>query len=1138
MQGQDALSEHASAQIVHSVNLKLAALGCAPVDSQSEEEFHEIARAILHSRPDSEDAAAETAPVDARIEAYLARLLGPGPARLPGRTFVLDRVGLARALSVPVDNDEFASDILNSYRVRQGVLHNPKSDRRTTEGIFHVTEGGLPIPDDKRAVPKEVFGRLLARAFQPPNDFLKLPFTSRQSKPAECFISLLLRPIVCPSVPGFTSYKSMEIRFFAPGSLVSNLDFVESIFGNAGDPYLSRNDAALDVYHWTGHTGCVILAPHLITLTKKEVGLPHYDQATDRQRRDGMCWRDESEKYNNGGAFKITSRDASGGMVTVIADNYYGYCKKEVKTQISFAANLFGNTEEEHAGGALVYPSYDLGEEFSGNLHVRQLGHNFQEVQELYGNAFELQPEGHAIDKQHPEIVYVPENVFFDLKKGSVSWPTEGGQQTIRLLAGKVYLRPSGYKVHMEKVPGTHSWRLVGTVAEGLLCHKPCTVSGGGKSEISKPISDAIIHGPIYVADFQKDFDRVAELIERDYSDRFQEAYRTRKDSRPVLSHERSLGSVIKLLTPSEAEYTPEYNAWINAIPQYIKELVFVVKRFYKPEWGRNWREHFTVDAVNGIPGNELKVDNTKVISNYLRVGFEKDGSWRTFGLRKDFHPAAKLSMEDDITASVVVPPFILRSYRTNDYSAKFVLNCESRLFQRPDDAIHRGYDKQTEADFARGGNFFSNYQPLTRSDARAIIEDAIVYDEFTEPMQKLIEQAAKERHPKFFVSSASPRLVEGKPSKNPRYLQLRPDLACPRDKYLAEMATRLQRRLALNEPVLTPVGAVVPGRRNNPPDTAARIRPLAVYNPIHFMELPELFMEYISSMTGKSPSTTGAGSEGALTKGPFNALPTIYDLNVTLVSYLLTGHSAFVTAAGYVGPHIRVDHDISLLVPEIWSRMTEQERDPQDMIAKGYLEKCQDFTHDGKPVLASRLGHRITKQFVIHYFGRVFNHPHVVLTPEMLRPELQDLEIFVDGMDNIVGTHKRVAEQYFNDGTVEFACPPLKALLHIMARGSYEGKNLNSPEIRSLFTRRALQGSDWYRKRLLAKQRVDTALWQRHVDALQRFIANSNEVDEVYLLTIEDRLMDARAHFRRVSSDTYLEELQGTLGAEPALIL
>src|SRR6185503_19282531 len=99
------------------------------------------------------------------------------------------------------------------------------------------------------------------------------------------------------------------------------------------------------------------------------------------------------------------------------------------------------------------------------------------------------------------------------------------------------------------------------------------------------------------------------------------------------------------------------------------------------------------------------------------------------------------------------------------------------------------------------------------------------------------------------------------------------------------------------------------------------------------------------------------------------------------------------------------------------------------------------DFTHSGKPVLASRLGYRITHQFVIHYFGRVFNHPHVVFTPEMLRPELQDIDVFVDGMDNIVTTQKRVAEQYFNDGTIESACPPIKALLHIMAHGSYEGK-------------------------------------------------------------------------------------------------
>jgi hypothetical protein len=1123
-------------QVIHAVNLKLAALGCVPVESNSESEFQDVARAILNHREDQEEET-QLAPCDRRIQQFLDRYFSKGAAKLPERTMILDQAGVAKTLSIPFNGDEFFSDIISSYKVKQGVLHNPKSDRRTTQGIFHVVEGGLPIPDDKLGVPKEVFVQLFNRAFLAPRELLRLPFTSNQSKPAELFVSLLLRPTVCPEVPGFISKKSMEIRFFVPGSLVSNLDFVENIFGNGGDPFLARNDAGLDVEHWTGTTGCVVLAPHLINCTKKELGLPHVDAATPRQKRDGMCWSREDEKYNNGSAFKVTCRDASGVMVTIIADNYFGYCKKEVKTQISFSANLIGLCEEEHAGGALVYPSYDLGEEFSGFLHVKRMGHSFPEVLRNYGALIEMKPEGYGVDARYPEIIYVPEDVHFDLAKQTVTWSAGATHKCIPLLAGKTYVRPSGYKIHMEKVPGSKNWRLVGTVAEGLLCHKPCTVSGGGKSEISKSISDAIIHGPIFVADFQKDFDVVAELINKDYSKRFKPEL-NREDERGILSHERSLGSVIKLLTPSEPEYSAEYNAWLASVPQHIKELVFVVKRFYRQEWGGNWRGHFSVDIINGVPGNELKFENRKLVTNYLRVGYERDGSWRTFGLRKDFHPAAKISAEDDITASVVVPAARLKNFKTRDnLSSKFVVNCESRLFQRPDDAIHRGYDKQTEIDFSKGGNFFSNFEPLTRKDAKSIIEDAIGFSEFSEPMQQLILNAAHDTRHKYFVSSAHPRIVDGKPSKNPRYLQVRPDLVRPMEKYLGELSARLLRRLPLNEPVYTPVGAVVPGRRNNPPDLASKIRPLAVYNPVHYMELPELFMEYICSMTGKSPSTTGAGSEGALTKGPFNALPAVYDLNAALVSYLLTGANGFVTAAGYVGPRMRVDHDVSLLIPEIWSRMSEEERDPKYLIRGGYLEKCQDFEHNGKPVLASRLGYRITLQFVIHFFGRVFNHPHVVFTQEMLKPELQDYDVFADGMDNIVSTQKRVAEAYFNDGTVANACPPLKALLHIMAHGQYEGKTLDDQEIRQLFTREALLASDWYRDRLLARQQVDHQLWKRHIEYLENYLRKSQAHDDELMVAIEDRLREAYQKFKRVSSPEYLKELDGTIGAEPAIV-
>ena len=51
---------------------------------------------------------------------------------------------------------------------------------------------------------------------------------------------------------------------------------------------------------------------------------------------------------------------------------------------------------------------------------------------------------------------------------------------------------------------------------------------------------------------------------------------------------------------------------------------------------------------------------------------------------------------EDDITASVVVPADKLENvfFREERKSLKFSQNCEFRLFQRPDDAIYRGYDK------------------------------------------------------------------------------------------------------------------------------------------------------------------------------------------------------------------------------------------------------------------------------------------------------------------------------------------------------------------------------------------------------------------------------------------------------------
>src|SRR5690606_19583608 len=75
------------------------------------------------------------APVDGRIQHFINQYLadlGPTPPTLPLRTLVLDQPGMARELSLPQNGDEADSPLLKSYRLRNGVLHNPASDRRTT----------------------------------------------------------------------------------------------------------------------------------------------------------------------------------------------------------------------------------------------------------------------------------------------------------------------------------------------------------------------------------------------------------------------------------------------------------------------------------------------------------------------------------------------------------------------------------------------------------------------------------------------------------------------------------------------------------------------------------------------------------------------------------------------------------------------------------------------------------------------------------------------------------------------------------------------------------------------------------------------------------------------------------------------
>lgn len=1117
--------------------LQLAALG-HDCNMNTDRSYLSVADSLLRNYSQHRRLLADyRCPSDQRIQdflnAYLQRNGIDLNINLPGETFSLLQAGLAREMSLPFTDNHYQSPLLESYRVVQGVLHNPKSDRRTTHGVFHIVEGGLPIPWDKRAVPVAAYAGLLQAALTPPEDLMRIPITSGTEHPVNMWVSLLMRPVVQPQVKNVLPEKTMEIRMFVPGSLVANLDFVESIFGNGGDPFLPENDAANDIHHWTGHSGCIILAPHLTRLSKKELGLPHYDDASERQRKDGMCWKDESELYNDGQAFKVVCRDMNGVIVTIIADNYFGYSKKEVKSQVSYSANLFGGCEEEHAGGALAFPRFNLGEVYLPQAIHIATGETFEKLCIQLADVIEVQPEGYALDRNYPEIMYIPQDTQIRMREMQLSWQQNDKTRSITLQANKTYVYPSGFHVRLQKHPHAPSWRLIGTFSEGTFCHKPSTVSGGGKSEISKSIQDLMISGPVFVGNLEEDLDQVEKIFNYDYSTRFIDPQI--KDDRGLLSGRRTLGSVIKLLTPSTTEYTQEYNNWLATIPNNILALVYMIKRFYKPSWGNNWRRYFSVDEVNGNPGHELKYNGRNLEASYLRIGTQSDGTWRIFKLRQDFVAASKVQMEDDISASTVVRSDMVK-HLNPDYevqSIKLVSNCEARLFQRPDDAIHRGMDKQTEADLAGEDNFISNFEPLTTMDALKITEDVVNFEQFTSPMQKLIKKAVSAKPGTYFVSSAQPRLVNGKPSPNMRYLQLRPDVARPRDLYLAKISTRLARGLSCNDPVYFPVNAVLQGRRNNPPNKAKGIRSLAVYNPIHYQELPELFMDLICSLTGKSPSTTGAGSEGALTKGPFNALQSTADLNNALVTFILCGHDGFSTAAGYIGHQCRIDHDISMLIPEIWCRLPVQDRNPQYLIEKGCLEKLQDFDYQGKPVLASRLGYRITSEFAHAYLGKIFDNPMIVFDEAMLRPETQDMEAFADGIHNIVESQQRVAMNYINDGSIEDACPPLHALLHIMAFGHYQNKGVDDSEIRNMFTREYLLQSDWYRQRLEIKQQRDARLWRLNHEYLTQKLENTLDSEVEKRAYLQTRITDVEQKIALITSEEYLEQLKGTLGAD-----
>jgi hypothetical protein len=174
-------------QRLQHICLQLAALGHS-CQMNTDRSFLSVADSLLRNYNQHRRLLIDyRCPADQRIQDFLNDYLKRNGVdsyiNLPGETFGLLQPGLAREMSLPFSENHYKSPLLESYRLIQGVLHNPKSDRRTTKGVFHIVEGGLPIPADKRAVPVNAYARLLDVALQPPDELMKLPITSGMQEP-------------------------------------------------------------------------------------------------------------------------------------------------------------------------------------------------------------------------------------------------------------------------------------------------------------------------------------------------------------------------------------------------------------------------------------------------------------------------------------------------------------------------------------------------------------------------------------------------------------------------------------------------------------------------------------------------------------------------------------------------------------------------------------------------------------------------------------------------------------------------------------------------------------------------------------------------------------------------------------------
>lgn len=83
------------------------------------------------------------------------------------------------------------------------------------------------------------------------------------------------------------------------------------------------------------------------------------------------------------------------------------------------------------------------------------------------------------------------------------------------------------------------------------------------------------------------------------------------------------------------------------------------------------------------------------------------------------------------------------------------------------------------------------------------------------------------------------------------------------------------------------------------------------------------------------------------------------------------------------------------------------------------------------------------------------------------------------------------------------------------------------------MFTCDYLLDSDWYKERLQNKLERDAKLWQMNKDYLEQKLDETTEDDTEKWANLQEGIENAEQMIEWVTSQSYLDRLQGTIGAD-----